>query len=138
VPGCSDADIPFRDHATVSGGLVACDGGQAVFAGDAIADPLTALLGALAAAAYLSVTSSCVIDVAMADVAVYRAAQPGGAEGTSADLQPNDRTWLGDAQPVCTDTLAEHVTRSASPHAAEVGILGAFSSLECHSRCTGH
>jgi hypothetical protein len=74
--------IAFGDDAAVAGGLVAWDDQRRpVFVGDAIADPLTGLMGALAVVAHHqmgSVTSSRassrIIDVAMADVAAYCAA----------------------------------------------------------------
>jgi len=72
--------VAFGDDAAIAGGLVAWDGGQPVFAGDAIADPLTGLLGALAVAALHSPASTTVIDVAMADVAAYCAGTPGAGD----------------------------------------------------------
>ena len=66
--------VAFGDDAAVAGGLVAWDGGRPVFAGDAIADPLTGLLGALAVLATHSSEHSTVIDLALADAAAYCAA----------------------------------------------------------------
>jgi crotonobetainyl-CoA:carnitine CoA-transferase CaiB-like acyl-CoA transferase len=68
--------VVFGDDAAVAGGLTAWDEGLPVFAGDAIADPLTGLLGALAIAAAHSATRTSVIDIAMADVAAYCASTP--------------------------------------------------------------
>jgi hypothetical protein len=69
--------VAFGDDAAVAGGLIAWDGRLPVFAGDAIADPLTGLLGALAVAVTHSTTHTTVIDIAMADVAAYCASAPG-------------------------------------------------------------
>jgi hypothetical protein len=63
--------VAFGDDAAVAGGLIARDQGLPVFAGDAIADPLTGLLGALAVAATHSTTHTSIIDIAMADAAAY-------------------------------------------------------------------
>ena len=68
--------IAFGDDAAVSGGLVAWDAGEPVFAGDAIADPLTGLLGALAVLGTHSAQESTIVDLALADVAAYCAAGP--------------------------------------------------------------
>ena len=70
------ARIAFGDDAAVAGGLVAWDDGRPVFAGDAIADPLTGLLGALAVLGTYSPERSAVIDIALADVAAYCAGDP--------------------------------------------------------------
>jgi crotonobetainyl-CoA:carnitine CoA-transferase CaiB-like acyl-CoA transferase len=68
--------IAFGNDAAVAGGLIAWDEGLPVFAGGAIADPLTGLLGALAVAATHSTTHTTIIDLAMADVAAYCASAP--------------------------------------------------------------
>jgi crotonobetainyl-CoA:carnitine CoA-transferase CaiB-like acyl-CoA transferase len=61
--------IAFGDDAAVAGGLVAWDDGRPAFAGDALADPLTAILGALAVAACAHAGGSWLIELAMADAA---------------------------------------------------------------------
>ena len=70
--------VGFGDDAAVAGGLVAVDDAGPVFAGDAIADPLTGLLAALAALAALSASSevgrraaSVVIDLSLARSAAW-------------------------------------------------------------------
>jgi hypothetical protein len=66
--------IAFGDDAAVAGALVAWDEHhQPVFAGDAIADPLTGLLAALAVVAHHNPASSTIIDIALADAAAYSA-----------------------------------------------------------------
>jgi hypothetical protein len=80
--------VAFGDDAAVAGGLVAWDRHLPVFAGDAIADPLTGLLGALAIAALHSQSATTVIDIAMADVAAYCAVPPGGQDPASTDIEP--------------------------------------------------
>lgn len=60
--------IAFGDDAAAAGGLLAWDSAGPVFAGDAIADPLTGILGALAVVASVR-TGSSVIDLPMVRVA---------------------------------------------------------------------
>lgn len=60
--------IAFGDDAAAGGGLLAWDDDGPVFAGDAIADPLTGILGALAVIASLR-TGCPIIDVPMVRVA---------------------------------------------------------------------
>lgn len=77
ITGHRDPDrIAFGDDAAVAGGLVAWDGGQPVFAGDAVADPLTGLLGALAVVGTYSRDRTTIIDIALADAAAYCAGDP--------------------------------------------------------------
>jgi CoA-transferase family III len=67
--------IAFGDDAAVAGGLVALDrDGLPVFCADAIADPLTGLHAALAAAISLAAGGGHLVDVAMAGVAAWVAA----------------------------------------------------------------
>jgi crotonobetainyl-CoA:carnitine CoA-transferase CaiB-like acyl-CoA transferase len=61
--------VAFGDDAAVAGGLVAHCGGEPVFCGDAIADPLTGLYAGLAACASRAAGGGHLIDVAMAGVA---------------------------------------------------------------------
>jgi len=76
ITGHRDPDrIAFGDDAAVGGGLVAWDAGEPVFAGDAIADPLTGVLAALAVTTCLRAEASCLIELSLADVAAYCAAQ---------------------------------------------------------------
>jgi CoA transferase family III len=74
ITGHRDGDrVAFGDDAAVAGGLVAYDDAGPIFAGDAIADPLAGLLGALAVAAHLPHQETTVIDVALAEVSAYAA-----------------------------------------------------------------
>lgn len=68
--------IAFGDDAAVAGGLVAFDQDGPVFAGDAIADPLTGILAATAATACLDSPHATLVQICMRDVAAYCAAQP--------------------------------------------------------------
>ena len=71
--------IAFGDDAAVAGGLVAWTEAVPVFAGDAIADPLTGQLGALAIVAHYSRSRAAIIDIALAVVAAYaRSLAPDG------------------------------------------------------------
>ncbi|MGX7680553.1 CoA transferase [Jatrophihabitans sp. DSM 45814] len=65
--------VAFGDDAAVGGGLIASDADGPVFAGDAIADPLTGILAALAVTACVRSKLSWLIDIAMRDVATYAA-----------------------------------------------------------------
>ena len=64
--------VAFGDDAAVAGGLVAYDDtGDPVFAGDAIADPLTGLHAAVAALRAMRDGGGALVDVAMRDVAAH-------------------------------------------------------------------
>jgi crotonobetainyl-CoA:carnitine CoA-transferase CaiB-like acyl-CoA transferase len=63
--------IAFGDDAAVGGGLVAWDATGPVFAGDAIADPLTGIIGAVIASACIRAGGSWLIDLSMTEVARY-------------------------------------------------------------------
>jgi hypothetical protein len=64
--------IAFGDDAAVAGGLVGRDqAGRPAFCGDAIADPLTGLTGAVAVLRALRSGGGCLIDLAMAKVAAH-------------------------------------------------------------------
>jgi len=68
------ARVAFGDDAAVAGGLVARDrAGGPVFAADAIADPLTGVLAAVAAVASVMAGGGRIVDVAMARVAGWAA-----------------------------------------------------------------
>ena len=66
--------VAFGDDAAVAGGLVACDGRGPVFLGDAIADPLTGVAGAVAVDTALRTGGRWILDAAMARVAAWVAA----------------------------------------------------------------
>jgi hypothetical protein len=69
--GAAADRIAFGDDAAVAGGLVGWSPGGPVFAGDAIADPLTGLLAAVAASAALAAGGSWHARLALRDVAAY-------------------------------------------------------------------
>jgi len=71
--------VAFGDDAAVAGGLVGWDQtGDPVFLGDAIADPLTGLVGALAVLRARKAGGGQLIDVAMSRVAAAMALGSGG------------------------------------------------------------
>jgi hypothetical protein len=72
--------VAFGDDAAVSGGLVRGTASEPVFCGDAIADPLTGLHAALAAADSLSRGGGQLIELSMAAVAATYAADDRTAE----------------------------------------------------------
>ncbi|MGH3757565.1 CoA transferase [Actinophytocola sp.] len=79
--------IAFGDDAAVAGGLLGWDGPDPHFAGDAIADPLTGLLAAVAAiAVHHRAPHSTIIDLALAEVAAWcaptRSRKPGTGPAT--------------------------------------------------------
>ncbi|CUU53534.1 CoA-transferase family III [Parafrankia irregularis] len=78
--------VAFGDDAAVGGGLVAWDqaargGPVPVFCGDAIADPLAGLFGALAVALCRAGGRGALVDVAMRDVAAFVAGPRSGVRG---------------------------------------------------------
>jgi crotonobetainyl-CoA:carnitine CoA-transferase CaiB-like acyl-CoA transferase len=72
--GYDSARIAFGDDAAASGGLVAWEGDEPRFMGDALADPLTGLSAANAALDALEQSGSLFIDMALARTAAYVAA----------------------------------------------------------------
>lgn len=68
--------VAFGDDAAVSGGLVGTSGGAPVFAGDALADPLTGLQAAEAVVDSLRRGGGELVGIAMAEVAATCAALP--------------------------------------------------------------
>jgi crotonobetainyl-CoA:carnitine CoA-transferase CaiB-like acyl-CoA transferase len=72
--GHDSARIAFGDDAAASGGLVAWEGDEPRFIGDALSDPLTGLAAANAALDALGQGSGAFIDAAMARTAAYVAA----------------------------------------------------------------
>jgi CoA-transferase family III len=65
--------IAFGDDAAAAGGLVCWDDAGPVFAGDAIADPLTGLLAGLAATACLHRVGGSQVEIGMREVAAFAA-----------------------------------------------------------------
>lgn len=80
----------FGDDAAVAGGLAAWDAAGPVFAGDAIADPLTGLIAAVAALASMTATGSWIIDLSMRDLAALavRAGPTSGSVTVAGPLPP--------------------------------------------------
>jgi hypothetical protein len=77
--------IAFGDDAAVAGGLIACDGrGEPVFCGDAMADPITGLAGALAVLRSREAGGGELIDLAMSRVAARAAGGSAALDPTSA------------------------------------------------------
>jgi hypothetical protein len=83
--------IAYGDDAAVAGGLVAFDDEGPVFAGDAIADPLSGLVAALLALTSLRAGGGWVGDVAMGAVAAHAASVPSSTP-ISVNLDKNDLT----------------------------------------------
>ena len=99
--------VAFGDDAAVAGGLVAGPTDRPLFCGDAIADPLTGMLGALAVLECLRQGSGCVLDVAMAGVAAECARlPPPGAEWSGPVAPPRAREPAGIAPALGADTDA--------------------------------
>jgi hypothetical protein len=80
--GRASARVAFGDDAAAAGGLVARDDDGPCFAFDAVADPLSGVTAAAAAAAALTEPGRWLIDVAMAGVAAFVAGNHG------------DRCWV--------------------------------------------
>jgi crotonobetainyl-CoA:carnitine CoA-transferase CaiB-like acyl-CoA transferase len=78
--------IAFGDDAAVAGGLVARDQrGDPVFCGDALADPLTGLTGALAVLRAREAGGGCLIDLAMSRAAASAARVAGDTAAGAAE-----------------------------------------------------
>ncbi|MEU4650326.1 CoA transferase [Nocardia fluminea] len=73
--------VAFGDDAAVAGGLVGWAGAAPVFCGDAIADPLTGLCGALAVACAVRAGGGVLLDLSMRAVAAAFAAAPDLSHG---------------------------------------------------------
>ncbi len=71
--GLSSERVAFGDDAAVAGGLTARDADGPVFAGDAIADPLTGWLAAVAASACLRARGSWRVEVSLSNSAAWAA-----------------------------------------------------------------
>jgi hypothetical protein len=78
--------VAFGDDAAVAGGLVGLDdSGRPLFCADAVADPITGLFAALAAAASHAAGGGLLADVSMSGIAAYVAGQAAGSDGTLID-----------------------------------------------------
>jgi hypothetical protein len=88
--------VAFGDDAAVAGGLVGWDtAGEPVFAGDAIADPLSGLAGAVAVLRTLDRGGGQLIDLAMSRVAAFGAALRPEAPDCPVVVGPDgDGGWL--------------------------------------------
>lgn len=86
--------VAFGDDAAVAGGLVGWDHhGAPVFCGDALADPITGLVGAAAVLGALAAGGGQLLDVAMSEVA-RACTVPGRALGASQPGGPRRSPWL--------------------------------------------
>ena len=105
--GPAGARVAFGDDAAVAGGLVAGPVDAPVFCADAVADPLTGLLGAVAVLDHVRRGQSALIDVSMAGVAAWCAHAPpdvGRWDGPVAP--PRARRPAGAAAALGADTEA--------------------------------
>lgn len=93
----------FGDDAAVAAGLVAWDEQGPVFAGDAIADPLTGLHAAVAVLACLAAGGSWLIDLSLHDVAASTAAYP-APQGKVPPAAPRARRVPAAAAPLGAST----------------------------------
>jgi hypothetical protein len=102
--------VAFGDDAAVAGGLVGRDDeGGPVFCGDAIADPLTGTVAAIATAASLAVGGGHLLDLSMTGVAAWAAgSDPAWPAGHPVEAQ--DGTWA-----VRCGTLRQTVTPPGRP-----------------------
>ena len=99
----------FGDDAAVAGGLVcrAADGGR-VFCGDAIADPVAGLVGAMAVLRCLEEGGGRLVDVSLSGAAAW-AAGDGGADPHDLGLAVEQR---GSGWMLCYDRLSEAVAET--------------------------
>jgi len=103
--------VGFGDDAAVAGGLVARDdAGDPVFCGDAIADPIAGLFGALGVATSLERGGGVLVDVSLAGAAAW------AAEPVAAPVRRHRVTEVGPDRWVVQHG-ARHVA-VAPPHAA--------------------
>jgi crotonobetainyl-CoA:carnitine CoA-transferase CaiB-like acyl-CoA transferase len=75
--GEAAARVAFGDDAAAAGGLVSWTDGEPRFLGDALADPLTGLVGAIGALEGLAAGGGVLVDVALARTAAGAAAHLG-------------------------------------------------------------
>lgn len=118
-----DSDtIGFGDDVAAGAGLVAWDADEPLPVGDAIADPLSGVAAARAAAEALLDDRARLVDVSMHDVAAAAAA---GATAPHAVTRERDGWWLEGAE----GRVAVAAARARSPRAA-AGALGADTAEE--------
>ncbi|WP_316574401.1 CoA transferase [Nocardia canadensis] len=87
--------VAFGDDAAAAGGLVGWDGDEPVFCGDAVADPLTGLCGALAVACAVRDGGGVLLDLSMRAVAAAFAAAPPLSHGPH-HVRSEDGEWFVD------------------------------------------
>jgi hypothetical protein len=105
--------IAFGDDAAVAGGLIAWDArGEPVFCGDAIADPITGLAGALAVLRSREAGGGELIDLAMSRAAARAATEPAPTEASAAQV-------AGEAAP--SEARSTHVVGEPAPLVAGAG-----------------
>lgn len=102
--------VAFGDDAAVAGGLVGWSDGRPVFCADAVADPLTGLVAALAAMTAVAQGGGQLIDVAMRDVAAMFAASPAVDHGPHS-VRPGGAGWVVD----CPISGRQEVLRPRPP-----------------------
>jgi CoA-transferase family III len=97
--------VAFGDDAAVAGGLVAEDDGGPAFVADAVADPLTGMVAAVAALDRFATGGGWVVDVSMARVAAWCAIAPPSAEMWSGPIaSPRARRAVASAAPAGRET----------------------------------
>jgi crotonobetainyl-CoA:carnitine CoA-transferase CaiB-like acyl-CoA transferase len=105
--GASGARVGFGDDAAVAGGLVAWDDGGPCFAGDAIADPVTGLLGAAVVLDRLATGGRWLVDVALSRTAAWLVAGSAPVERAEAYVaEPRARPVVAPAAALGADTAA--------------------------------
>lgn len=111
--------LAFGDDAAVAGGLVAWDvDGSPVFCGDAIADPVTGLFGAVAVLRALAAGGGRLIDLSMASAAAFLANTPTwGEPPIGVTVQPST---LGGWELVADGIRA--IVREPIPYSGTIGV----------------
>jgi crotonobetainyl-CoA:carnitine CoA-transferase CaiB-like acyl-CoA transferase len=91
--------VAFGDDAAAAGGLVVCDQAGPCFCADAAADPATGLYAAVATLAALATGRRWLLDIRLAGVAAWLAAQssPGPASYAGPVAEPRARPATGHA-----------------------------------------
>jgi hypothetical protein len=98
--------VAFGDDAAAAGGLVVWDGAGPCFCADAIADPITGIVGAAAALRALASGRRWMIDVAMAGVAADLAGPTVAVPAAMRYQSPRARAVTTTAAPIGSDTRA--------------------------------
>ena len=102
--GVSADRVAFGDDAGAAGGLVVWRGGEPLFCGDAIADPLTGLAAADACLGALQTGGRWLLDVSMSDVSAELAGPTLPVPGALAASPPRARPVEARAPRLGTDT----------------------------------